>query len=35
MKDGTQAEVADGKSGNGSVAVTVKLPERFDPEYQD
>ena len=34
MKDGTQAEVADGKSGNGSVAVTVKLPERFDPEYQ-
>ena len=34
MKDGTQAEVADGKSGNGSVAVTVKLPEGFDPEYQ-
>lgn len=34
MKDGTQAEVADGKSGNGSVAVMVKLPERFDPEYQ-
>lgn len=33
-KDGTQAEVADGKSGNGSVAVTVKLPEGFDPEYQ-
>lgn len=33
-KDGTQAEVADGKSGNGSVAVTVKLPEEFDPEYQ-
>lgn len=31
MKDGTQAEVADGKSGNGSVAVTVKLPEGFDP----
>lgn len=34
MKDGTQAEVADGKSGNGSVSVTVKLPEGFDPEYQ-
>lgn len=34
MKDGTQVEVADGKSGNGSVAVTVKLPEGFDPEYQ-
>lgn len=33
-KDGTQAEVADGKSGNGSVAVMVKLPEGFDPEYQ-
>lgn len=34
MKDGTKAEVAGGKSGNGSVAVTVKLPEGFDPEYQ-
>ena len=34
LKDGTKAEVAGGKSGNGSVSVTVKLPEGFDPEYQ-
>ncbi len=33
MKDGTTATVADGKAGNGSVAVDVKLPDDFDPEY--
>ena len=33
VKDGTTAAVADGKAGNGSVAVDVKLPEGFDPEY--
>ncbi len=33
VKDGTTATVADGKAGNGSVAVDVKLPDDFDPEY--
>lgn len=33
LKDGTTAAVTSGKAGNGSIAVDVKLPEDFDPEY--